>query len=97
VSRRTHTDYSGQSDRTETSSKSLSDAGFTNYDVYILGQVGYQFMFESWALSIDLQPKYGLINRIKSTDKFNDDNLGTGSNASDWHSLWFDLTVSFLF
>lgn len=68
---------------------SFDDAGIKKLDVYLIAAFGYQFLFDSWALSIDFQPKYGLVDRVKSTVS-NPDN-------DKWHSLWFDLGVGFLF
>lgn len=70
------------------STVSFSDAGLKQVDLYLIAALGYEFNFESFALSIDLQPKYGLIDKVKSN---------SAVDYGKWHTLWFDLGIGFLF
>jgi hypothetical protein len=85
------TDFGGGGSGSASDSGSFSDIGLTQYDVYLVAKLGYEWVWDSWALALDLEPKYGLVNRVKDATKF-----GTG-NTKNLHSLWFDLGVSFLF
>lgn len=66
---------------------SFNEAGIKQVDLYLIGHFGYELDFESWALSIDLQPKYGLVDKAKDDDE----------GPAKWHTLWVDLGVGFLF
>lgn len=79
-------DNSNSADVDTSSSVSFSDARLKQIDLYAIAALGYQFDFESWALSIDFQPKYGLIDKSKDSASY-----------GKWHTLWFDLGVGFLF
>ncbi len=80
-------DNSNSADVDTSSSVSFSDAGLKQIDLYLIAALGYEFAFDSFALSIDLQPKYGLINKAKNTT----------IDYGRWNTLWFDLGVGFLF
>lgn len=82
-------DNSNSADVDDSESFSFNDSGLKQVDVYAIAHFGYEIDFDSWALSIDLQPKYGFINKIKST--------GIAAGQGKWHTLWFDLGVGFLF
>ncbi|MEZ4813590.1 MAG: outer membrane beta-barrel protein [Bdellovibrionota bacterium] len=83
-------DNSTNPDVDTSSSVSFSDAGLKQLDVYLIAHFGYEFLFEKWALSVDFQPKYGLVDKFKSGTNENPD-------GDKWHTLWFDLSVAFLF
>lgn len=81
-------DNSASADVDTNQSVSFSDAGLKQVDLYLIAALGYEFNFDGFALSIDLQPKYGLIDKVKSNSTM---------DYGKWHSLWFDLGVGFLF
>jgi len=82
-------DNSNSADVDTSEKYSFSDAGLKQVDLYAILHLGYELTFDAWALSIDLQPKYGLINKIKSG--------GPTAALDKWNTLWFDLGVGFLF
>lgn len=83
-------DNTTAADQTFNDTQSYTDSGVTKFDVLLLANVGYQWNFEKWSLSLDLTPKYGLINRGKKDAVKNPEN-------SAYHTFVTEFTAAFLF